>query len=66
LRIAAQRGYRAVQSTPLTDRSGRLVGMLSTLYPHPVMLPVRELQIMTRFGALFGEWLGSTLPLRSA
>jgi hypothetical protein len=31
--------------------------MLSTLYPQPVVPPARELQIMTRFGALFGEWL---------
>lgn len=63
--IARASGYRAVQSTPLTDTSGRLVGMLSTLYPHPVMLPARELQIMTRFGALFGEWL-SAPRIRSA
>jgi hypothetical protein len=59
--IASASGFRAVQSTPLIDRSGRLVGMVSTHYPGPVSLPGRELQIMARFGALIGAWLGPLL-----
>lgn len=59
--IAWASGFRAVQSTPLIDRSGRLVGMVSTHYPRPVSLPGRELQIMARFGALIGAWLGPLL-----
>jgi len=65
--IAAASGFRAVQSTPLTDASGHLVGMISTHYPRPVRLPGRELQIMARFGALAGAWLGPLLePARPA
>ena len=59
--IAAASGFRAVQSTPLTDRSGRLVGMVSTHYPRPLSLPGRELQTMARFGTLIGAWLGPLL-----
>jgi GAF domain-containing protein len=33
--IAAATGFRAVQSTPLTDGSGQLVGMVSTLFRRP-------------------------------
>jgi len=59
--IASASGFRAVQSTPLVDGSGRLVGMLSTHYPRAVSLPGRELQIMARFGTLIGAWLGPLL-----
>ena len=59
--IASASGFRAVQSTPLIDGSGRLVGMVSTHYPRPVSLPGRELQIMARFGTLIGAWLGPLL-----
>jgi hypothetical protein len=59
--IASASGFRAVQSTPLIDRSGRLVGMVSTHYPRPISLPGRDLQIMTRFGTLIGAWLGPLL-----
>ena len=55
--IAAASGFRAVQSTPLTTRDGRLVGMLSTHYPRACAMPVNELQIIGRFGALIGERL---------
>jgi hypothetical protein len=59
--IAAASGFRAVQSTPLTDQSGHLVGMVSTHYPRPLSLPGRELQIMARFGTLIGTSLGLLL-----
>ena len=59
--IALASGFRAVQSTPLVDRAGHLVGMLSTHYPRPTTPPRRDLQIMSRFGALAGESLSTLL-----
>jgi GAF domain-containing protein len=59
--IAAASGFRAVQSTPLSSEDGRLVGMVSTHYPRPVVLPGRELAIMRRLGPLIGEQLGTLL-----
>ncbi len=41
-RVAAEAGYRSVQSTPLVGRDGRLLGMLSTHYPEPRRLAERE------------------------
>src|SRR5262249_44783945 len=59
--IAVASGFRAVQSTPLVNRAGHLVGMLSTHYPRPTTLPRRDLQIVSRFGALAGESLSTLL-----
>jgi len=59
--IALASGFRAVQSTPLVDRAGHLVGMLSTHYPRPTTLPHRDLQIISHFGALVGESLSPLL-----
>jgi GAF domain-containing protein len=59
--IALASGFRAVQSTPLVNRAGHLVGMLSTHYPRPTTLPRRDLQIVSRFGALAGESLSTLL-----
>jgi len=59
--IALASRFRAVQSTPLVSRTGLLVGMLSTHYPKPTTLPRRDLQIVSRFGALVGESLGTLL-----
>jgi len=66
--IALASGFRAVQSTPLVNRAGHLVGMLSTHYPRPTSPPRSDLQIVRRFGALAGESLSTllnTAPLRS-
>jgi signal transduction histidine kinase len=41
-RIAAEAGYRSVQSTPLVSRDGAVLGMLSTHYAQPRRLPERE------------------------
>ena len=41
-RVAAEAGYRGVQSTPLVGRDGSLLGMLSTHYPEPRHLSERE------------------------
>jgi GAF domain-containing protein len=59
--IALASGFRAVQSTPLVNRAGHLVGMLSTHYPQPTNPPRRDLQIVSRFGALVGENLSTLL-----
>ena len=59
--IALASGFRAVQSTPLLNRAGHLVGMLSTHYPRPTTPPRRDLQIARRFGALAGESLSMLL-----
>jgi GAF domain-containing protein len=59
--IALASGFRAVQSTPLVNRAGHLVGMLSTHYPRPTTPPRRDLQIVSRFGALAGESLSMLL-----
>ena len=59
--IAVASGFRAVQSTPLVNRAGHLVGMVSTHYPRPTTPPLRDLQIASRFGALAGESLSTLL-----
>ena len=59
--IALASGFRAVQSTPLVNWAGHLVGMLSTHYPRPTIPPRRDLQIVSRFGALVGESLSRLL-----
>jgi GAF domain-containing protein len=59
--IALASGFRAVQSTPLLNRAGHLVGMLSTHYPRPTTPPRRALQTVSRFGALAGESLSTLL-----
>ena len=64
--IAAASGFRAVQSTPLTTLDGRLVGMLSTHYSRPGIMPVNELRIIRRFGALIGERLTAPPSLERA
>ena len=59
--IALASGFRAVQSTPLVNRAGHLIGMVSTHYPRPTTPPRRDLQIASRFGALAGESLSTVL-----
>jgi hypothetical protein len=59
--IAAAAGFRAVQSTPLVDHAGRVLGVISTHYRHPYRPPEPELQLMRRFGELVGEIMASRL-----
>jgi GAF domain-containing protein len=59
--IALTSGFRAVQSTPLVNQAGHLVGMLSTHYPRPGSPPRRDLQTVSRFAALAGESLSTLL-----
>ena len=59
--IAAAWGFRAVQSTPLVDKEGRLVGVVSTHYPRPYAPPARDLRVMRRYADLLGQVLSSRL-----
>jgi hypothetical protein len=66
--IAAASGFRAVQSTPLIDHAGRVVGVLSTHYPHPYRPPARDLRLMRHYGQLVAsimtQRLGSSPQLQ--
>jgi signal transduction histidine kinase/CheY-like chemotaxis protein/PAS domain-containing protein len=42
--IASSAGFRGVQSTPLMNRSGKMIGMLSTHYRHPYFPSEHDLQ----------------------
>jgi hypothetical protein len=53
--IAEASGFRGVLSTPVIDRAGRLVGMVSTHYRRPHYPLVRDRQIMERYGELVGR-----------
>jgi hypothetical protein len=57
--IATASGFRAVQSTPLMDKSGRLVGVVSTHYPDPHAPSARDLRIIRRYADLVGQVLSS-------
>lgn len=52
--IAAASGFRAVQSTPLIDRAGRLLGVVSTHYRRPHSPLLRDRHVMSRYGQLAG------------
>ena len=59
--IAAASGFRAVQSTPLVDTRGHLLGMLSTHYPCPYRPPDEDLELMKRLGGLMGRAIEACL-----
>jgi len=59
--IAAAAGFRAVQSTPLTDYTDRVLGMVSIHYPNPYRPPDRDLLIMRRFGQTVGAIMADHL-----
>ena len=59
--IAAASKFRSVNSTPLVDASGQLVGMLSTHYPRPYLPPARDLGLMRRLGQLIGQAFETSL-----
>ena len=52
---AAAAGFRAVQSTPLIDASGTLLGVLSTHYPEPHQIQDADRMIIRHYGELVGE-----------
>jgi hypothetical protein len=53
--VAASSAFRAVQSTPLIDRTGRLLGVFSTHYPRPHSPSGRDLEVLKRYGYLVGQ-----------
>ena len=55
--IAAAAGFRAVQSTPLVDHAGHLVGMVSTHFQRPQRPSDRDLRIMELYADFAGEAL---------
>lgn len=60
-KIAAASGFRAVQSTPLLDKAGRLVGVVSTHYSRPYDLPARDMLIIKRYADLAGQRLSASI-----
>jgi hypothetical protein len=61
--VAAASGFRAVQSTPLVDRAGRLVGIVSTHYPRPFAPSARDRLIIQRYADLVGQVLASRVGM---
>jgi hypothetical protein len=55
--VAASSAFRAVQSTPLIERTGRLLGVVSTHYPRPYSPSARDLEVLKRYGYLVGQML---------
>ena len=53
--IAAATGFRAVQSTPLVDYAGHLIGIVSTHYERPHRLAERDLRILELYADFAGE-----------
>ncbi len=61
--IAAASGFRAVQSTPLVDLAGRLVGMVSTHFRRPHRPAGLDLRIMEFYADAAGRAIASHLGL---
>jgi hypothetical protein len=55
--IAAAAGFRAVQSTPLVDYAGHLIGIVSTHFQRPHRPSDRDLRIMELYADFAGEAL---------
>jgi hypothetical protein len=51
----AAAAFRAVQSTPLLDYSGRMLGMVSTHFRRPGRPPDRDLQVLEYYGDFVGQ-----------
>jgi PAS domain S-box-containing protein len=61
LDILLAAGVRAVESTPLVGRSGRVVGMLSTHYRTPRRLADRDLHVLDMLARQAADWIERTL-----
>lgn len=57
--IAAASRFRAVQSTPLVDPTGRVRGVISTHYRHPHRPGSRDLQLIQWYAERVGAALGN-------
>lgn len=58
--VAAASGFRAVQSTPLVDKAGRVAGVVSTHYPRPHVPSARDMMIIRRYADLVGQILAAS------
>jgi PAS domain S-box-containing protein len=56
-RVAADAGYRGVQSTPLKSRSGKVLGMLSTHFRHPHRPSPRDQRFLDLYARLAAEFI---------
>ena len=63
--IAAQIGYRAVQSTPLLDRNNELLGLLSTHFRRPHRPSDRELRLTDVYARQAADVIGFKLGEQS-
>ncbi|MBU3062578.1 GAF domain-containing protein [Nocardia sp. NEAU-G5] len=59
--IAAAAGFRSVQSTPLIDFTGRVVGIVSTHFPRPHRPTPADLQILQLFADYAGDAISRSL-----
>jgi hypothetical protein len=59
--IAAASGFRAVQSTPLADYAGHLIGVVSTHFRRPHRPSGTDLQVMELYADYAGEALAGHL-----
>jgi hypothetical protein len=62
--IAAASGFRAVQSTPLIDRAGRLHGVLSTHFAQPHRPPEHQLRLMQTYARLLADAIARMIDAR--
>ncbi len=62
--IAATAGYRAVQSTPLLNRQGEILGILSTHFQQPHCPSERELRMLDLYGRMVSEMIALAQALR--
>jgi GAF domain-containing protein len=58
--IAAASSFRAVVSTPLVDRSGALVGVVSVHFARPGGPSEHSLRILRHYGELAGETIANS------
>jgi len=59
--MAAASGFRAVQSTPLTDDAGHLVGVVSTHFRRPHRPAALDLRIMELYADVAGQAIAARL-----
>jgi PAS domain S-box-containing protein len=57
LELMLAAGARAVQSTPLVNRAGRLMGMLSTHYRSPRTFAERDLHVVDLLARQAADWI---------
>jgi signal transduction histidine kinase len=57
LAVLRAAGVRAVQSTPLVNRAGTVVGMLSTHYRNPLRPPERDLRVVDLLARQAADWI---------